>query len=172
MASWSSLTFLMSGKRLLRASLAVMDMPGNLLEQYQIAYHSRKAARSAQQEAGGELEVVAHVVGGRAAGYPGDEVRQPDIADDAGDGLVVGGRLAVVHGLGEHVLHQPGDRVDLGRGAGIGEHEGPGHRFGEHRLTLHGPGDPPQHVQHPLLWRLARERPAVEPLLGLLELPG
>jgi hypothetical protein len=30
MASWSSLTFLMSGKRLLRASLAVMDMPSNL----------------------------------------------------------------------------------------------------------------------------------------------
>src|SRR5580692_6515727 len=38
MASWSSLTFLMSGKRFLRASLAVMDMPEVLLEWYRILY--------------------------------------------------------------------------------------------------------------------------------------
>src|ERR1700678_3956241 len=38
MASWSSLTFLMSGKRFLRASLAVMDMPEVLLKWYRILY--------------------------------------------------------------------------------------------------------------------------------------
>src|SRR5262249_15820304 len=55
----------------------------------------------AEQEAGGEFELVADVVGGGAPGDPGDQVGQPDVADDAGDGDLVGGGLAVVHGPGE-----------------------------------------------------------------------
>jgi hypothetical protein len=39
MASWSSLTFLISGKSSLRASLAVIDMKAALRKSYQIQYH-------------------------------------------------------------------------------------------------------------------------------------
>jgi peptidoglycan/LPS O-acetylase OafA/YrhL len=45
---------------------------------------------SAQQQAGGEFQVVAHVIGGGAPGHPGDQVRQPDVADDPGDRPVIG----------------------------------------------------------------------------------
>ena len=48
------------------------------------------APRSAQQQAGGQFQVVADVVRRRPPGHPGDQVRQPDVADDPGDGHVVG----------------------------------------------------------------------------------
>src|SRR5215470_1586352 len=110
---------------------------------------------SAEQQPGGELELVAHVVGRRPPGHPGDQAGQPDVADHPGDRDLVGGRLALVHGPGQHPLHQPRDRVDLGRRARVGEHERPGHGLGEHRLALHGAGDPAQYEQHPLVRRVA-----------------
>ena len=63
------------------------------------------AVGSAEDEADGGREVLGDLFGGGAAGDPGDQGGQPDVADHAGDGdLVVGGLGAL------DVLRRPGGR--------------------------------------------------------------
>jgi hypothetical protein len=122
--------------------------------------------------AGGEFQVAGDVVGRRPAGNPGDQAGQPDVADDAGDRGVVGGGLTFVHGPDQDPLHRRGHGVDLGCRARVGEHEGPGHRLGQQRVALHGPGHPAEHEDHPLVGRVPGDAGPVQLLLGPLELPG
>src|SRR5687767_9166961 len=48
---------------------------------------------SLEQQAHGEFEAVRDVRGRGAARHPGDQVRQPHVADHAGDRLLLVGRL-------------------------------------------------------------------------------
>lgn len=106
-------------------------------------------------------------------GYPGDEVGEPDVGYDAGDGAVfVGGGGGGVHGVGEHSVHEFADGVDFGGGGGVGEHEGAGHGLREVRVALHGAGDAGEDEQDPVVGGVAGDRRAVEAVLATFELAG
>ena len=73
-----------------------------------------------------------------------------EMASCSSVGLAVGERAR------EHPVHQPADRVDLGRGRRVGEHERPGHRLGELRIALHALGDPAEDEHQPVVRRCRR----------------
>ena len=81
--------------------------------------------------------------GGGAAGDPGHQRGEPDVADHPGDRDVLVGDLAGalgVHGAGDMRGQRHADRVDLVGDGGVGEHERAGQRLGELRVALHAAG--------------------------------
>ena len=83
--------------------------------------------------------------GGGAAGDPGDEGGEPDVADDAGDGDVVLGELDLPSGcmarVSIEVSSMPTTWISPWAG-GVGEHERAGQRLGEVRVALQAAGGP------------------------------